>query len=84
MTGRATEALLDQLHGMLADVLKEELEAARKGDEPINPQLLDKVMKFLVSNGINAPKGSPKVDALAAELGELDLDQEVIERPRRH
>lgn len=81
MTGRASEALLDLLHGMAATALKDELERAVKRargspDDPdmaVPPQLLDKVLKFLAQNGINAPASSPKVDALASKLAELDL-----------
>ncbi len=42
----------------------------------IPPQFLDKVLKFLAQNGINAPATSPKVDALARRLADLDLDVE--------
>ncbi|MBK1968425.1 hypothetical protein JIX59_03640 [Brevundimonas diminuta] len=84
MTGRASEQLLDLLHGMAAEGLKEELERAVKRaranpDDPgmgIPPQLLDKVLKFLAQNGINAPASSPKVDALASKLAAMDLGEE--------
>lgn len=86
MIGRGTEFQLDALHGLLTDALTEELKAAMEAvDEdgkpvPINPQLLDKVMKFLTSNGVTAPKGAPKIDKLAAELAniEVDLDGEAM------
>jgi hypothetical protein len=89
MIGRATEAQLDLLHGLLAGALKDELERALasardpENPTPINPQLLDKVMKFLAQNGVDAPKGSPKVDALADTLAALDvdLDAEAMGRP---
>lgn len=77
---RASADLMDLLHGLVADGLKQELERAMSArDEdgnrvPINPQLLDKVMKFLKDNGIDAPKSSPKVDSLATALADLDLD----------
>ncbi|QOC54119.1 hypothetical protein [Caulobacter vibrioides] len=86
MTGRASESALDALHGLLAGVLKEELEAAikasRSGGEPVNPQLLDKVMKFLAQNGVDTPQAAPRVDALAGTLQDLDLDKERMTRPR--
>ena len=81
---RAGSDLMDMLHGLVADGLKQELERAidAKDDEgnpiPINPQLLDKAMKFLKDNGIDAPRGNKKVDTLAATLGELDLDEEAV------
>jgi len=78
VTGRASESALDALHGLLSAVLQEELVAARaaskKDGTPINPQLLDKVMKFLAQNGVDAPASAPRVDALAKELNDLDLD----------
>lgn len=43
---------------------------------PINPQLIDKALKFLKDNGIDAPKANKKVDTLAETLGQLDLDEE--------
>lgn len=84
-TGRGLEAHLDSLHGLLTDALRTELEQAMvlsKGPDgiPINPQLLDKVMKFLTMNGVTAPKASPRVDALAAQLHDLDLDALALER----
>jgi hypothetical protein len=82
---RASDQLMDMLHGLVADGLKQELERAMSArDEdgspvPMNPQLLDKAMKFLKDNGIDAPKSSPKVDNLALKLAELDLDEVVAE-----
>lgn len=84
---RASSDLMDMLHGLVADGLKQELEramCARDEDGnpvPLNPQLLDKAMKFLKDNGIDAPKSSPKVDALASQLAGLniDLDDAAIE-----
>lgn len=108
--GRALEAALDAMHGLVADALITELKqhndqlelnpireiAAQanlaaweeapeetRGKPPapfvpyqIPPQFLDKVLKFLAQNGINAPRSSPKVDRLARELADLDLDAE--------
>ncbi len=83
--GRALEAALDAMHGLVADALTTELrqhlkllEASEGTEEPysIPPQFLDKVLKFLAQNGINAPRATPKVDALALELANLDLDAE--------
>lgn len=119
MTGRALEAVLDQLHGLAAEALitelahhaeqlalnpqrvldhqaevlsyEDALDAWEAGgrkpeDKPkepkalmlyqVPPQFLDKVLKFLAQNGVNAPATAPKVDALARELRDLDLDAE--------
>jgi hypothetical protein len=77
---RANADLMDMLHGLVADGLKQELIRAKNAKDedgnpiPINPQLLDKAMKFLKDNGIDAPKSSPKVDSLANQLAALDID----------
>ena len=82
---RASADLMDMLHGLVAAGLKQELERAMTATDedgsplPLNPQLLDKAMKFLKDNGIDAPKSSPKVDALAAQLADLDIDEVAIE-----
>jgi hypothetical protein len=86
---RATEAQLDALHGLLAGALADELQAAieRSKDwtddegkthpgQPINPQLLDKVMKFLGQNGVDSPAQSERKDRMAGLLRDLDLDAE--------
>src|SRR3546814_593112 len=84
---RAGSDLLDLIHSLVASTLKDELlraaerAALPKDNEdyaPINPQLLDKAMKFLKDNGVDAPKGNQKVDDLAATLGDLDLDDEAM------
>lgn len=87
--GRASSDIMDLIHGLVASSLKDELaraaELAAHSDPdkrvPLNPQLIDKAMKFLKDNGIDAPKASPKVDALAgqlAQLTDLDLDDEAL------
>lgn len=87
--GRALEAALDAMHGLVADALTTELrahlrmlDATKDSNEPysIPPQFLDKVLKFLAQNGVNAPASTPRVDALAMELRDLDLD-ELASRP---
>lgn len=83
--GRAGSDLMDMIHGLVADGLSQELRRAMSATDedgnpvPINPQLLDKAMKFLKDNGIDAPKSSPKVDSLAAQLADLDLDDVAVE-----
>lgn len=84
---RASADVLDAIHGLLAGALKDELEraleAARREEDPvpINPQLLDKVMKFLKDNDITAPLSSKPLNDLSQKLSELDvdLDNEVVD-----
>lgn len=77
---RANSDLLDSLHGLLAGSLKDELERARDATDedgnpiPINPQLLDKVMKFLKDNDITAPASSKPLNDLSETLSGLDVD----------
>lgn len=88
MTGRASNDMLDMLHALVAGSLSDELARAaeRAGlprtDEdyaPINPQLIDKALKFLKDNGVDAPAKSARVDTLAAQLGDLDLDDAAMD-----
>lgn len=86
MTGKATEEALDALHGLLAGTLAEQLKAAReKKDEqgkpaPVPTALLAEVAKFLKQNGIDTPARSQRMDGLARELEQLDLDEAARER----
>jgi len=53
---------------------------AEKGEQPnpafspLNPQLLDKVLKFLKDNGIDSPAKNAAINGLAMVLDDLDLD----------
>jgi hypothetical protein len=83
---RATSDALDAIHGLvagaLADELKAAMELANHSDpelrQPINPQLLDKAMKFLKDNAITAPANNKPLADLASQLGDLDLDDEAM------
>lgn len=83
---RATSDALDAIHGLvagaLADELKAAMELANHNDpelrQPINPQLLDKAMKFLKDNAITAPANNKPLADLASQLGDLDLDDEAM------
>lgn len=87
---RASEALLDQLHAMLADDIIAELKRARERaelhpDDPqkaISPQLLDKAMKMLAMSGVTAPATSKRAEDVAAKLADLNLDEEILDRLR--
>lgn len=84
---RASEDLLDLIHNLTANSLVDELKraaerAALPMDDanyaPLNPQLIDKARAFLKDNGIDAPAKSARVDNLAHQLMDLDLDDEAV------
>jgi hypothetical protein len=83
---RATSDALDAIHGLVAGALADELKAAMElanHEDPelrqaINPQLLDKAMKFLKDNAITAPANNKPMSDLASQLGDLDLDDEAM------
>lgn len=56
-------------------ITKGEEEVDNPAYAPINPQLIDKALKFLKDNGIDAPKANQKIDELAGVLENLDLDE---------
>lgn len=78
---RATDDLLDSLHGLVAGSLKEELAAAKiaKDEEgkrkPVPTSLILAAMKFLKDNGIDAPAKSPRMSSLASQLRDIDFDE---------
>jgi hypothetical protein len=82
---RATSDILDALHGLVAGALVDELKAAieRSNDpenpQPVNPQLIDKALKFLKDNSITAPQGNKPLQNLSDELSMLDLDEDELQ-----
>lgn len=83
---RASEKALDDLHAAVASLLKNELQRAAnraetKPDDPshaISPQLLSQAIKWLKDNGVSAPAGAMRTEDLAAQLADLDLDDEIL------
>lgn len=77
---RASSDVLDLLHGLVAGAIKDELVRAKGAvDEdgnpvPINPQLIDKALKFLKDNNITGPIGNKPLGDLESELAGLDVD----------
>ena len=79
-SSRATDELVDQLHGMTAELLIEQLNLYRlhetdgKPDPlPVPPQLIAQVLKFLKDNGIDSPVRAKAVqDALKGRLPTFD------------
>lgn len=51
---------------------------------PINPQLLDKVMKFLKDNDVTAPLSNKPLNDLSETLAGLDVDLEEEVAALRH
>jgi hypothetical protein len=83
---RATNDLMDLLHGTLAQALREELErainaaSAEEGPQPIPPALLDKVRQFLKDNDVTAPASNGATNDLSETLAGLDVDVEETAR----
>lgn len=82
---RADEAQVDELHGLIAETLIEQITAYKCGDMlgtdkdgntfalPMPPALLAQAIKFLKDNGIDSPQRAQKVrDALAGRMPEFD------------
>ena len=69
MTSRATEDLLDELHGMQAETLRDYLRKLKTGEAEYVPAMIAQVNKFLKDNGVDraVQTGDPE-DLLADEL----------------
>jgi hypothetical protein len=77
---KATSTELDDLHGLQAEALKEELRRQKESGEGISPALLAQVNKFLKDNGIDRPKAEGNgPDLLNDELEELEFDETVVQ-----
>lgn len=70
---RATDVLLDALHGMQAESLLEELRRYRDAREGVPAALFAQINKFLKDNGVDRAiiPGDP-TDLLTEELPEFD------------
>lgn len=70
---RATDGLLDQLHGMQAEALLEELKRCLAMGEGVPPALFAQINKFLKDNGVDrAVQPGDATDLLAEELPVFD------------
>lgn len=71
--GRAPDSLLDELHGLQAQTLLDEIKRLKAAGEPIPPALFAQVNKFLKDNGVDRAitPGDP-TSLLADELPEFD------------
>lgn len=86
-SSRATEALLDQLHGLTAEMFIEEIKKYRNGEMKvvdkdgvahtiaISPALLAQAAKFLKDNGVDRPRRPGNAtDRLAGELEDFEKE----------
>lgn len=78
---RASETLLDSLHGATAEAYAEEIRKYRDGEYtdgegrtlPIPASLLANAAKFLKDNGVDTPgRDNEKIDELAGSMPEFD------------
>jgi len=85
---RATDEILDELHGLQADALLAEIKRCRSNvDEdgksdplPIPPALFAQVNKFLKDNGVDrAVQPGDPTDILADACPEFDDNDNVVE-----
>lgn len=70
---RATDSLLDELHGLQARALLDEVRRCQASGEGIPPALFAQVNKFLKDNGVDrAIQPGDPTTLLAEELPEFD------------
>ena len=70
---RATDELLDELHGMQASELLAQLKKFKDAKETIPPALFAQVNKFLKDNGVDrAVTPGDSIDQLADEVPDFD------------
>ena len=66
---RATNDILDALHGLQAEALRDYLNQVRTGEAELVPAILAQINKFLKDNGIDRPYADTNgVDQLDKEL----------------
>lgn len=70
---RASDDVVDALHGIVADSLIQQIKAAQASGEAIPPALLAQAIKFLKDNGVDAPaRQGSKVDTLKEAMPDFD------------
>ena len=81
MSNRATEDLFDQLHGLQAKSMIEELRRCVEAGEGIPPALFTSINKYLKDNGIDRPAtvNTDAVDILNDELDSIEFADNVIQ-----
>lgn len=61
---------------LIADPDDAERQIPNPAYEPLSPKLLGVIRAFLKDNGIDAPAHSPRLNNLADQLRDMDLDEE--------
>lgn len=81
MTDRATEDLFNQLHGLQAQAMIDELRRCVESGEGIPPALFTSINKYLKDNGIDRPATNTgdAVDLLNDELDSIEFADNVIQ-----
>lgn len=73
MTKRASDSLLDELHGFQAQSLLDEMRRYKEAGEPIPPALFAQVNKFLKDNGVDrAIQPGDPTDLLSEEVPDFE------------
>ena len=75
MNSRATEDLLDQLHGMQCEQLIKYLKDLKDNKAEYTPAMFSQINKYLKDNGVDRPfkPGNP-TDLLSKELDDFDTE----------
>lgn len=72
---RATDILLDELHGLLSDSMVAKLREHKKAGTAPDASFMAQVIKFLKDNGIDAPfTAGGRIDNLRKEMPTFDPD----------
>lgn len=80
----AATALKDELERAAVAAAQPKTIIVDGGEKPnpaysaVNPQLIDKALKFLKDNGVDAPAKSDRVSSIAQQLQDLDLGDPAI------
>lgn len=68
---KASVSALGELHGVIADTLKDEIQGYKDRGEPVPASLLAQAIKFLSENGIQATEEDEKTQALKARTASV-------------
>lgn len=81
---RATEDLMDMLHGTIAQSLLDEIQGYKDRKEPVPAAVIGQAIKFLKDNGIDrAVRPGDSEDLLAKELEDYETPDNVLPMQRK-